>query len=468
MKDNYINYIREKLKDSFDVQIREIAVEKGKIYAVFIDTLSDKKFISEHVIMSLMKSDRHNYVDKDTVVERILYASIVGDVKSKEDAIIQILAGNVVLIFDFWNSAVYCEARNYPKRFVSTSIKENVIKGSLEAFNESIVDNVGLIRKVVKNEDLRIESLILGKKSNTSIAIAYIKKVAPDKLVNYIKNKLQNIDTEIVLDTNYIEEMLGQKGTAFDTLGHTERPDKVASRLLEGRVAVFVEGSPQVLTAPFFFTEHLMASDDYYLNRHYVYSVRIERWLALFISMFVPGLYIALTTYHFQLVPTEFVFRLAISRAGVPFPTIIEVLLMTFFFRLLREAGIRLPAPTGQTMGIVGALILGEAAVGAGLASQATIVIVSVVAICTFLIPSLYRPIAIWNNVVLILSALCGLPGFYTGVFIFIAHLASLRTCGYPYLYPLGTLETLGYNDNILRGDLNKISNTLFDEDDNK
>ena len=466
MKETYIDYIKEKLKYSFDVQLREITVNKGKIFIVFIDTLSDKKYISEYIIQNLMEND--NYTDKDTVKEQILHASIIEDIKSKEDAIIKILAGNVVLIFDFWNSAVYCEARNYPKRAIATSVKENVIKGPLEAFNESLVDNVGLIRKIIKNEDLRFESLVLGKKSNTSVAIAYIKEVAPDKLVNYIKNKVQNIDSDFIIDTNYIEEMLEQKGTAFDTLGYTERPDKVASRLMEGRVAVFVEGSPQVLTAPFFFIENLMASDDYYLNKHYVYSVRIERWIALFISMFIPGLYIALTTYHFQLVPTEFVFRLAISRAGVPFPTIIEVMLMTFFFRLLREAGVRLPAPTGQTMGIVGALILGEAAVGAGLASQSTIVVVSVVAICTFLIPSLYRGISIWNNVILILSALCGLPGFYTGVFIFIAHLSALRSCGYPFLYPIGTLETFKYDDKILRGDLNKISNTLFNEDDNK
>lgn len=466
MKEKYIDYIKEKLKDSFDVNIREITVKKGTIYGVFIDTLSDKKFISEHIFQSLMEDNE--YTDINAVKEQILHANILGDVKSKEEAVMQILAGNVVLIFDFWNSAIYCEARNYPKRNVPESVKENVIKGSLEAFNESFIDNVGLIRKRVKNENLKFETLILGKKSNTTVAIVYIKGVAPEKLVNYVKNKVQNMNNDFVMNSNYIEEALEQQHTIFDTIGYTERPDKVSSRLLEGRVAIIVEGSPTVLTAPFFFIENLMASDDYYLNKYYAYAARIERWLAFFLSMFLPGLYIALTTHHFQLVPTEFIFRLGISRAGVPIPTVVEVLLMTFFFRLLREAGIRLPAPTGQTMSIVGALILGEAAVGAGLASQATIVMVSIVAISTFLIPNLYRAIGIWNNLILILAAMCGLPGFYTGVFILLAHMASLRSCGYPHLYPIGSMETLGYKDVIFRGDLNKISNILFDGDDNK
>ncbi|MEA4825181.1 MAG: spore germination protein [Clostridium sp.] len=464
MSREYIDYLKSKLEDSFDVKFREIQVNEGKIYAVFIDNLSDKSFISEYIILPLIQSEK--YVDIDSVKREILNANIVGDVESKEDAIMHILSGDLVLVFDFWDAVIFCEAKSFPKRGISDPKTENVIKGPQEGFNEVVVDNIALIRKRVKNENLRFESMIVGKKSNTTVVLAYIKGIAPDRLVGYIRDKINSMEEDFILDINYIEERLKSKGTIFDTIGYTERPDKAASRLFEGRVVVIVDGTPEVITAPYFFIENLMAADDYYSNKYFANAVRIQRWVAFFLATFLPGLYIALTTYHFSLVPTVFVFRFAIARAGVPFPTIVEVILMTFFFQLLREAGVRLPEPTGQTMSIVGALILGDAAVGAGLASQITIVIVSIASISTFLIPSLYRPISLWGLIILLFSALLGLPGFYMGFFTFIAHISSLTSCGYPFLYPLGTLESFKYKDEILRSDLNKISNNLFDRDD--
>ncbi|MGY0372433.1 spore germination protein [Clostridium sp. JNZ J1-5] len=464
MSREYIDYLKSKLEDSFDVKFREIQVNEGKIYAVFIDNLSDKSFISEYIILPLIQSEK--YVDIDSVKREILNANIVGDVESKEDAIMHILSGDLVLVFDFWDAVIFCETKSFPKRGISDPKTENVIKGPQEGFNEVVVDNIALIRKRVKNENLRFESMVVGKKSNTTVVLAYIKGIAPDRLVGYVRDKINSMEEDFILDINYIEERLKSKGTIFDTIGYTERPDKAASRLFEGRVVVIVDGTPEVITAPYFFIENLMAADDYYSNKYFANAVRIQRWVAFFLATFLPGLYIALTTYHFSLVPTVFVFRFAIARAVVPFPTIVEVILMTFFFQLLREAGVRLPEPTGQTMSIVGALILGDAAVGAGLASQITIVIVSIASISTFLIPSLYRPISLWGLIILLFSALLGLPGFYMGFFTFIAHISSLTSCGYPFLYPLGTLESFKYKDEILRSDLNEISNNLFDRDD--
>lgn len=464
MDKKYINYIKEKLKNSFDVQFREIQAKEGKIYAIFIDSLVDKKYISEYIILPLMKTNK--FEDIEAVKSQVLYTSILGDVKDEQDAIIHILSGDVVLIFEFFQSVIFCETKNIARRAVSENIRENVIKGPHEAFNELIVDSIALIRKRIINENLTFETIKVGKKSNTTTVLAYIKGVAPDKLVKYVRSKIESANLEFILEASYIEERLRAKGTIFNTIDTTERPDKVVSKLLEGRVAILVDGSPEVITAPNFFIENFEASDDYSFDKYFVSFIRIQRWAAFFIALLLPGLYIAIGTHHFSLIPTSFVFRLANSRAGVPFPTVVEVLLMIFFFQLLREAGIRLPQPTGQTMSIVGALILGEAAIGAGLASQGTIVIIAVSSISTFLVPNLYKNVSIWSIIIVVFAAILGLPGFYMGFFVFIAHLSALETCGYPYLYPLGTLELFKYKDVILRGDLNKISNNIFQNGD--
>ena len=370
------------------------------------------------------------------------------------------------LYFPLQINAIYCEAKGYVRRSVGIPVTENVIKGPREGFTEAFVDNVSLIRRKIKNSNLKFETIILGNKSNTVVVICYIEGVAPKKLVDYIRKKVTNIKLEFILDTNYIEEELKNKNTAFDTIGTTEKPDVAASKLLEGKIAIIVDGTPFVITAPYFFIDNFQTPDDYYSNKYFANVSRIMRVVSFFLASLLSGLYLAIATFHFSLIPTVFAVKFAIARAGVPLPTVIELLLMTFFFQLLREAGIRLPQPIGQAMSIVGALILGDAAVGAGLASQSTVVIVALSSISSFLVPKLYGALSIWNIIIILFSSVLGLPGFYIGFFIFISHMAGLESCGYPYLFPLGTLETFKFKDILYRKDLSKISNSIFDKDD--
>lgn len=208
--------------------------------------------------------------------------------------------------------------------------------------------------------------------------------------------------------------------------------------------------------------------DDYYVNKYYANSTRIIRMAAFIIAVLAPGLYVSFETYHVSLISTNFLFRLAVSRAGVPIPIVAEVLLMSFFFVLLREAGIRLARPIGQAMSIVGALILGDAAVGAGLASQSTIVVVAISSICSFLVPKVYSGIAFWTTVIIVLSAMLGLAGFILGVYVFVSHLASLNSCGYPYVYPVLDSSNKNFKDVIIRRDLDEISNSIFNNEGEK
>lgn len=462
MENKYFNYIKEKLKDNFDVKYREIKCKQGTVYAVFLDDLCDSKIISQYIIDPLINNIKKNTIE--AIKNEVLVANYLGDIDSENDAVFHILSGDVVLIFDFLQAVIFCDAKGFSKRAITIPLNENVIKGPRAGFTSDIIDNVALIRRKVKNENLKFESVRLGKKTNTTVVISYIKEAAPKKLVDNIRDKIQNMNIDYIMCINYIEEELKARHTIFDTTGYTEKPDIAASKLCEGRVIIFVDGAPIVISVPFFFVENLQAPDDYYLNKYFANISRIQRWIAFFVAMLLPGLYIAITTYHFTLIPTVFVFRLASAREGVPFPTIVEVFIMLSFFQLLREAGVRLPQPTGQTMSIVGALILGEAAVGAGLASQSTIVVVAVSAISTFLIPDLYRATALWSGVILIFSSMLGLPGFYLGFLVLVAHLSALESCGYPYLYPLGTLKKLEYSDIITRRELKEISSSMFGE----
>jgi len=460
-----IEYIKEKLKNSYDVKYREIESALGIILGVFIDDLCDSKFISEYIFNPLMQA-KIETVDLEYIKKEVLPANSIGDINNNDEVISHVLSGDLVLIFSFASKAIYCEAKGYVRRSVGIPVTENVIKGPREGFVEAFVDNVSLIRRKIKNSDLKFETVVLGNKSNTVTVICYLEGVAPKKLVDYIRTKINNINLEFILESNYIEEELKNKNTVFDTIGTTEKVDVAASKILEGRVAIIVDGTPFVITAPYFFVDNFQTPDDYYSNKYFGNLSRGIRVFSFFLASLLSGLYVAITTFHFSLIPTVFAVKLAISRAGVPLPTVIELLLMTFFFQLLREAGIRLPQPIGQAMSIVGALILGDAAVGAGLASQSTVVVVALSSISSFLVSKLYGALSTWNIIIILFSSVLGLPGFYISFFIFISHMAGLESCGYPYLFPLGTLETFKFKDVLYRKDLSKISNSVFDKDD--
>jgi hypothetical protein len=467
MNEDYIAFVKDKFKGNVDVKYRQIQCKNGNILIVFIDNMSDAKFISQHIIEPIIR-EKDNIETATDVRKGIVYANSLGMIKTSHELLYHILSGDVVIISDFYEGLIFCEAKNYNRRSVSVPITESVIKGPREGFTEAFVDNISLIRRKARNADLKFENIFVGKKSDTVVIVAYIKGVASDKLVSQVKKELKNMDIDFLLDTNYIEERLGEKNTFYETVGYSEKPDIVTSKLFEGRVAIIVDGTPFVITVPYFFYENFQMADDYYLNKLLSNSMRVLRWIAIFISMLLPGLFVALTTNHFSLIPSIFVFRLAITRAGVPFPMVIEVLLMIFFFQILREAGIRLPQPIGQAMSIVGALILGQSAVSAGFASETTVIVVALSSISTFLTPKLYGAIMFWSILIIIFSAVAGLPGFYVCFLLLLSELASLKSCGYKYLFPMGTLKKFNFRDIFIRDNLDSISKDFTNEDDKK
>jgi hypothetical protein len=466
-----IEDIKGALKNSFDVVYREIDSINGKIYVIYIESLVDKKFISEYIMAPLIRNS--SILQNSTQIKnKILVSCTAEDISTTTEAINHILGADTVVLFSFLNEAIYCETKGFNRRGIEIPITEAVIKGPRAGFNETIQDNLACIRRRIINPDLKIESFKIGGNSQTTVAMVYIKGIAPNNLVNFVREKINAVnkkkESSFIFSANSIEEELKEKNTFFDTIGYTEKPDIACSKIAEGRVGVVVDGDPFVITAPYFFIENFQTSDDYSLNKLMGNMGRLLRYLAFVISTFMPPIYLALITYHFRLVPTVYLFKLSTFRAGVPVPTSIELLYMTIFFQIIREAGIRLPQPIGPTLSIVGALILGEATVSSGLASQLTVVVVAISSITSYLLPKVYSGVFVWNLILIGFSSLLGLPGFFMGCIILVAHLADLKSCEYPHLYPLGTYRLLKYDDVVLRSMLNKVSNKIFVEENAK
>ena len=465
-----VEYVKKRFEGAFDVKYREIMTSLGLCTLVFIDDLCSTQFISEYIVTPLGKKDYKCWSVED-VIPNVLGINIANYAKDVEDAILHVLSGDVVLLFNDHEKIIYCEVKGFVRRGVGIPVTESVVKGPREGFTELFVDNVSLIRRKIKNSDLKFEPIYVGNRSQTVVCISYIKGIAPDYLIDHVKEIVNKIDLKFILDTNYIEDALRKKKSVFDTVGYTEKPDEVAAKMLEGRVAILVDGTPFVITVPYFFLENFQAPDDYYLNKYFVNFTRVIRWIAFFLATFMPGLYVAILTHHFALIPSLFVFRLAVSRAGVPLPTIVEVLLMMLAFQLIKEAGLRLPQPIGGAMSIVAGLILGDAVVGAGIASRITIIVVAISTLSYFLTPKLYGAMSIWSLIITIVSSMFGLPGFFIVALVLIAKLADLDTGGYSYLFPLGSIETYKFKDIIFRGDLRHISQHVVEkggEDNNE
>ncbi|WP_034327575.1 spore germination protein [Alkaliphilus transvaalensis] len=455
--------IKKSLENIFDITFRTIETDQGEATVIFIDTMSDIQQISENIIKPLIKREIKGE-DLDYIKEKILNIAISEYVMNLQELILQVLSGNTVILFSFDDRIIYCETKSYSNRGIEEPPTETVIKGPREGFTENINDNISLVRRRLRNQKLKLENINIGKGSNTNVIMVYLDGEAPSKLVNYIRKRLEDEEVEYLLDSNYIDERLQEKRSVFDTIGYTEKPDIAVTLITEGRVVILVDNTPFAVTAPHFFIEDMTTPDDYYSNKYAQNYFRIVRWVGLLIALLLPGLYLSIATHHFKLIPTVFVFRLAVTRAGVPYPMIVEIFIMMFFFQVLREAGIRLPQPIGSALSIVGALILGDAAIGAGLASEITVLVVALASISLFLIPKIYGAIVIWSNIIMIFGAVLGLPGFFIGFCIFVSHIAGLTSCGYPYLFPLGTFKNFNFKDLILRADLRDISDNIFEE----
>ncbi|MDQ0876940.1 spore germination protein [Paenibacillus sp. V4I3] len=375
-------------------------------------------------------------------------------------AINEVLHGNLVIFFDQWNKALSYKAIGLETRQVTESVSEPVVQGPRESTVENITKNIGMLRVRLKTSNFKIEMLPPSGQTQTKVAYGYLEgTVNPEMLAEFQKRvaKLQNKE---ILETSYIEEVIEDSVySPFPQYRYTERTDVAVASLLAGKIVVIVEGTGSILICPGLLVELLQSSEDYYQRTVIASLIRLLRFFALLIAVCLPSIYIAFSTYHPELIPTVLLLAVINSREGIPFPAVIEAFIMEFFFELLREAGIRLPRPVGSAVSIVGALVIGEAAINAGIASPIMVIIVALTGIASFAIPQYNFAIAlrIIRFPIMLFAAIMGIFGIMIAFMLIWLHLANLRSLGQPYLSPIGPFRPRQLKDVLIRAPLGTL-----------
>lgn len=445
---------------SFDVAVRRFKVA-GKVPAALVrlDGLVDSKTVEE-ILQSLMLDSRlvgepeRGAAIEEVAMERLLTVTEVRQANDINDMFTALSIGDAVLLFDGVAQALLCDAKGFQTRSIVEPDAEKVLRGPREGFIESLRTNTSLIRRRIRIPHLWIESLTIGELTRTEVAFAYIKGLAREKLVREVRERLKRIKTDSILGSGYLEGfIMDDPLSLFPLVARTERPDRAAAALLEGRVVILVDGSPHVLIVPVELSMELQSPDDYYENSLAGTFIRVLRYLSLLLSLLLPGSYVAIINFHQELLPTGLLLRITATREGVPFPVVVEVLLLDTLFEILREAGVRLPAAIGPAISIVGALILGDAAIRAGLVSPAVVIVIALTAIASFTAPafSLGISIRILRFVFTIAGGGLGLFGVQFVLLVTVVFLCSLRSFGVPYLTPIAPLIWTDLKDAVLR-----------------
>ncbi|CAM3167757.1 spore germination protein [Filibacter tadaridae] len=461
-----IKILKDSLGESSDIIFREIRIGKeGTIKAgiIFTDGLTDTPSLQNFILETLMIDNKGNELQKKMSAGKDLinvlkdYAMTVGEIEdltSFDVLYTGLLSGDTIILIDGYAQGLIISNKQWAERGVTEPSAQTVVRGPREGFSENIRINTALVRRRLKDPNLWTESKVIGRKTKTSIAMMYLNGVANDKVVEEVRLRLDQIDIDGILESGYIEELIEDSPySPFPTIYNTERPDIVAAALLEGRVAILVDGTPFVLIVPALFVQFFQASEDYYQRADIASFIRLLRFFALSIALFAPSLFIAITTFHQAMLPPALLMSLTAQREGVPFPAFVEAMLMELTFELLREAGVRMPRSIGSAMSIVGAFVVGTAAVEAGIISAAMVIVVSLTAIASFVSPTYDIAIAVrlLRFAFMIAAASFGLFGITVGFIALILHLCSLRSFGVPYMSPLAPFNMSNQKDTLIR-----------------
>ncbi|MCA1060242.1 spore germination protein [Rossellomorea aquimaris] len=460
LSDN-LEFIKQKTGNSSDVVIRHVKMgEKSTIQAaiVYIEGIVDDQFIQEFLLQSMMKDEHKETLNEHDALEVISDNMMtVGHVSSFDtwvDLFHYLMEGDTVVLIDGISKALRACTKGGETRSISESTTQMVVRGPKGAFTETISTNTAMVRRIIKTPDLWMESFKVGRVTKTDVNLMYIHGIANDQVVKEVRERLNKIDIDSILESGYIEQLIeDQTMTPFPTIFNTERPDVVAGNLFEGRVAIFVDGSPFVLIAPAVFIQFFQSAEDYYARFDIATSIRLLRILMFTISLIAPATFVAVTTFHQEMVPTTLIVAIAAQRESVPFPAFVEALLMEITFEILREAGIRLPKAIGSAVSIVGALVIGQAAVQASIVSPAMVIIVSMTAIASFATPSFDMAISarLIRFLFMIGAATFGFYGIILIFLMMVVHLSSLRSFGVPYMAPLAPFIPVNNKDTFVR-----------------
>ncbi|MGI6227454.1 MAG: spore germination protein [Peptococcales bacterium] len=458
--------IKEVFTNCSDIVFREFLIGyktplKGAL--IYVDGLTDKNSIHDFILKSLTlearvakpneelnKEDLYQWIDEATIT-----VAEKKQVENLDDVMSGFLSGDTALLIDGWNKALIIGTKGWASRGISEPDSEVVLRGPREGFTETVRINTSMVRRRLRSNKLKIEGRKIGTYTQTDVVVLYMDGIVNPKIVREVHKRLDSInEVDSILESGCIEQYIEDHPySPFPQIQYTERPDKVAAYLLEGRVIIMVDGTPNCLIVPTVFIQFLQSPEDYYSRILMSTVLRWIRFIGIFTAVTLPALYIAITTFHQEMIPTRLALSISGAREGVPFPALVEALAMEISLELLREASVRLPGAIGSTIGIVGALIVGQAAVEAKLVAPQMVIIVAMTAIGSFTVPSFAAsiPLRLIRFPLMILGAVFGLYGVALGWIGILIHMISLKSFGYPYLEPLAPLRVSELKDVLIR-----------------
>lgn len=447
-----VEKIKKELEKSDDYKFKVVSINKKKIYLIYNEVLCSSDSINNFTLKKLLSIKYRNLAKLENVLPEVNIISI-----KKEEIVNYINKGFLIILCQ----RIYAiEVKKDLDRGIATVESELSITGPKDAFSENYNTNVGLIRRRIKSSDLVVKSINIGRYTETKVGILYMDSIAPDNLVKKIVADIKKINIDGIIDASYLKNTLENKKNLFPTVTLTERPDKASMSLLEGKIIIITDMSPYAIILPSFLVDFFHTVDDYYQKDFNTTFIRIIRAFAFFIAIFLPALYISITTRNYNLVPMKLLMVLKSGRTFVPFAAYIEALFMIVAFEILKESDIRMSATTGSAVSILGGLILGDAAVSAGIVSPIMIIIIAISSIAGLIFPSneLVNVIRFYKIFILFLSAFFGMYGVVIGLIMLMTKLFSIKSYGYSYLSPFIPFDKREILDSIIKKD----SNTKF------
>ncbi len=461
-----LEVVRKELGHNWDVHFRDFIIGRTGIQAciIFVEGLSDKDLIDKHIMTSLMADFSTEYPQEQPYVKeslsnqfiknQVLSISDVEEVQSIKELTSKVLTGSTALLIDGLSHAFILGTTKLKTRTIEEPVSEALVRGPRVGFTESLSDNTSLLRGNGDIENLSLVKFQVGKRSKKDLVVAYINEIVDPELVKEVEKRIKKIDLDNVPESGYVEQLIEDNYLSpFPQVQNTERPDRVIAALMEGRVAILLDGTPFALIAPVTFSMMLQSPEDYYERWIPGTFIRFLRYISVVLSLFTPALYIAFISFHPGLIPTKLAISIIGTRSGVPFPALIEALFMELAIEILREAGLRLPKPIGPAMGIVGGLIIGEAAVQAGIVSPILVIVVALTAISSFAIPqySVGITLRILRFIAMLCAAILGLYGVILFFLFMTSHLVKLKSFGVSYMSPAVPYRLSEWKDLMVR-----------------
>lgn len=454
--DENIAYFKELFLDNETILYRELRNKhnpSAHCVMFYSDGMTDMAELNENVISPFVNFQEKLGPDPiHTLIEKILSVGSLQESQNWDEIIKSVTYGDAILFFPHCDSAIIIEAKCFHLRAVQEPDSEKTLTGPREGFNEDLNTNLTMLRRKLRTNDLKIKYRTFGRHTQTRACICYMDSIVNKDVLKQLHERLDKIDIDGVLDTNYLTELIRDSSVSpYRTTGYTERPDVVAAKLLEGRIAVILDGTPVVMTVPYLFIENFQSNEDYYLSFFYTSFSRLLRILSFVLTITIPGFYIAIVAFHHEMLPTPLLLYIASERQGVPLPAAAEAFIMLLVFDILRETGIRMPSNIGQALSIVGALVIGQAAVEAKLVAAPMIIIVGMTGITGLLVPKMNAPIIYTRVFILSAATIMGLFGMALAFCALTIHLLNLDSFGISQMTPSGNLQFQALKDKPIR-----------------